>query len=188
MSKSRVFLAILVFLAVGYWLWHHLQQPAGSREFHLRPYKISNREKSRSSDDPNQEGRSQQGDEELTPYESLQLDMRTSYRRLHSPLEKDLKNESEILKRLWERSRKEHQHGNLTLEEAREISRKLTELIRMNDERQKLVVRMRQIERRTHARFESNSQLSDKERQEFARKALLRQWEEWKTNNRRRLQ
>lgn len=172
MSKFRVFIALLVFVAVGYWLWHHLQQPAGSREFRLRPDKVSG----------------PRGEEDLTPYESLQREAGHSYRRLHSPLDKNIQNESENLKRLWERAGNEHQNGALTLEEAREVSRKLTELIRMDEERQKMVVRMREIGKRTHARFESNSQLSDKERQEYARDALLRQWEEWKSNNQRRLQ
>lgn len=66
------------------------------------------------------------------------------------------------------------------------VSKKITELIRMDEERQKMAVRMKEINQRTHARFESTSQVSDQDRQNFARQALLRQWEEWKDNNQRR--
>lgn len=170
MSKFRVFITLLVFLVAGYWLWHHFQQPAGSREFRLRPDTIS----------------SQGGDEDLTAYESLQQDIRSSYSRLHSPLDQALTNESKNLNRLWERADNEHKNGNVTLEEARMVSKKITELIRMDEERQKMAVRMKEINQRTHARFESTSQVSDQDRQNFARQALLRQWEEWKDNNQRR--
>ncbi|MEX2606049.1 MAG: hypothetical protein WD708_01790 [Kiritimatiellia bacterium] len=172
MSKFRLFLFILLLAAAGYWLWHHFQQPTGSREFRFRPDRIP----------------AVENVENLPPYELLVHSVSQSINRLHSPLDEEVKTESENLKRLWNLAREEHQRGNLTSEEAREISGKLTELIRMNEERQKMTARFLDIKQQNYTRFESNSQLTDEDRQAFARRELLRQWDEWKIQNQRRLQ